>query len=114
MSDEERESPENFLNHLLASVTGILAAMIVSVEGVPIASKPSTNLDEGHVAAMIAVMLSLGKKATRAWQKGEFQQVFVRGVNGYFLIRRWGPDKILAISTTADVKLGYILDDFLA
>src|SRR4030042_4468479 len=68
MNGEKHEDPNDFLDRLIASVPGILAAMIVSTEGVPIASKPIVLMNQEHVPAMIAVMQSLGKKATLAWQ----------------------------------------------
>ncbi|MHA1732230.1 MAG: roadblock/LC7 domain-containing protein [Promethearchaeota archaeon] len=99
------------LKKLLASIPEVKAASIVSVEGLPIASALPRSVDETRVAAMTAAMLSLAERATQELQKGDFEQVYVRGTEGYILVMGAGPNAVLTVSATRDVKLGLIFLD---
>lgn len=112
MSNEERtETLDDILKNLLASIPEVKTASIVSVEGLPIASALPRNIDETRVAAMTAAMLSLGERAAQELEKGDLEQVFVRGTNGYMLVMAAGPNAVLTVGTTRDVKLGLIFLD---
>ena len=41
--------------------------------------------------------------------KGDFDQVYVKGREGYLLVMQVGPDMVLMLSTIKDVNLGLIL-----
>ncbi len=94
----------------MATVPGVQAAAIVSAQGIPIAAILPARSNESQVAAMIAVLQNLGKKAAQEWLKGDIEQVFIKGTDGYFLIKRRGPYALLAISATKDVKLGLLFE----
>ena len=111
ISDESSETLDDILKQLLASIPEVKAASIVSVEGLPIASALPRNVDETRVAAMTAAMLSLGERAAQEFEKGDMEQVFVRGVDGYILVMGAGPNAVLTVSATKDVKLGLIFLD---
>ncbi len=111
ISDESSETLDDILKKLLASIPEVKAASIVSVEGLPIASALPRNVDETRVAAMTAAMLSLGERAAQEFEKGDMEQVFVRGVDGYILVMGAGPNAVLTVSATKDVKLGLIFLD---
>lgn len=105
------ENLEEILKDLEASVPEIEAAAIVSVEGLPIASALPANVDETRVAAMTAAMLSLGERAVQELGKGELEQVFIRGNEGYIFVMGAGPNAVLTVSAKKDVKLGLIFLD---
>lgn len=105
------ETLDDILKKLLASIPEVKAASIVSVEGLPIASALPRSVDETRVAAMTAAMLSLAERATQELQKGDFEQVYVRGTEGYILVMGAGPNAVLTVSATRDVKLGLIFLD---
>ena len=109
MSNEE--SLDDILKNLLASIPEVQAAAIVSVEGLPIASALPPNTDETRLAAMTAAILSLGERAAQELGKGQLEQVFVRGTNGYILSMAAGQNAVLTISTTKDIKLGLVFLD---
>ena len=44
-------------------------------------------------------------------QKGDFEQVYVRGTEEYILVMGAGPNAVLTVSATRDVKLGLIFLD---
>ncbi len=105
---EDRRSAEKYLRKLMATVPGVQAAVIASTQGVPIASVLPKRSNESQVAAMVAVLQNLGKKAAQEWFKGDIEQFFVRGSEGYFIISRRGPYSLIAVSATKDVKLGLL------
>jgi len=92
-------------------IPGVIDAIIVSNEGVPIASMLPRDVDEKRIAAMTATLLSLSKKAIKEMRKGDFDQIHIKGVEGYLLVMQAGPNKILLVSTTKDARLGLILLD---
>ncbi len=86
------------------------AVRIVSTEGIPIASAFPEG-DETMIAAMTAALLSLAKISVIEMKKGEFDQLYVKGTNGYLLVMQASPNAVLTVSTTKDVRLGLIFLD---
>ncbi len=111
MSTEATESLEDILRKLISSIPEVRSAAIVSVEGLPIASALPRNVDETRVAAMTAAMLSLGERAAQEFEKGDLEQVYVRGVDGFVFVMSAGSNAVLTISTSKDVKMGLIFLD---
>ena len=107
----EEESLEEILKNLLASIPEVQSAAVVSIEGLPIASALPPDVDETRIAAMTAAILSLAERAAQEFGKGMFEQVFVRGQNGYVLTMAAGQNAVLTISTSKNVKLGLIFLD---
>ena len=105
------ETLDDILKKLLAAIPEVKAAAIVSVEGLPIASALPAGIDETRIAAMTAAILSLGERAIMEMNKGLFEQIFVRGTDGYLLVLAAGPNAVLTVSTTKDVRLGLIFLD---
>jgi len=105
------ESLDVILKKLLAAIPEINAAAIVSVEGLPIASALPQGIDETRIAAMTAALLSLAERAIQEMRKGDFEQVYVKGSDGYILVLAAGENAVLTVSTTKDVRLGLIFLD---
>jgi hypothetical protein len=60
---------------------------------------------------MTAALLSLSERAIIEMAKGDFDQLYVKGSSGYLLILQAGPNAVLTVSTTSEVRLGLILLD---
>ena len=105
------ESLDTILKNLLSAIPEVKAAAIVSVEGLPIASALPQGVDETRIAAMTAALLSLAERAALELNKGEFEQVYVKGTSGYLLVLSAGQNAVLTVSTTKDVRLGLIFLD---
>ena len=99
------------LNKLLGTIPEVTSATIVSAEGLPIASALPQGVDETRIAAMSAALLSLSKKAIIEMSKGDFDQLYIKGSEGYLLVMQAGPNAVLTVSTSKDVGLGLILLD---
>ena len=105
------ETLDVILKKLLAAIPEVKAAAIVSVEGLPIASALPQGIDETRIAAMTAALLSLAERAIQEMRKGDFEQVYVKGTDGYLLVLEAGQNAVLTVSTTKDVRLGLIFLD---
>jgi predicted regulator of Ras-like GTPase activity (Roadblock/LC7/MglB family) len=114
MSKVEPSTPDSLddlLKKLLAAIPEVKAAAIVSAEGLPIASALPRDVDETRIAAMTAALLSLSERAIIEMQKGDFDQLYIRGSDGYLLVLQAGPNAVLTVSADKDVRLGLILLD---
>ena len=111
MEPSTPDSLDDLLKKLLAAIPEVKAAAIVSAEGLPIASALPRDVDETRIAAMTAALLSLSERAIIEMQKGDFDQLYVKGSDGYLLILQAGPNAVLTVSTSSEVRLGLILLD---
>ncbi len=93
------------------SLPGVKATIIISTEGLPIASAFPHEVDEIKIAAMTASLLSLSKRAIIEMKKGDFDQLFIRGSDDYILLLPAGPNAALLVLVDNEVRLGVILLD---
>jgi hypothetical protein len=111
MEESTGETLDGILKQLLAAIPEVKSTAIVSVEGLPIASALPQGVDETRIAAMTAAILSLGERAAHEMGKGELEQIMVKGSDGYLLVLAAGPNAVLVVSTTPDIRLGLIFLD---
>jgi predicted regulator of Ras-like GTPase activity (Roadblock/LC7/MglB family) len=102
---------DNILKMLIDSIPEVNAAALVSTEGEILASVMPKNVEETTIAVMIAALLSLAESAINLIKHGEFEQLFIRGNDGYLLVLPAGPNGVLSVSTSRDVRLGLIFTD---
>lgn len=93
---------------LQRSAGGIEASAIVSVDGLIIASALPSDTGEDRVAAMSAAMLSLGERIAMELSRGEPEQVYVRGDDGYVLLMSIGQEAVLTVLAGTGAKLGLV------
>ena len=96
---------------LLGTIPEVTSVLILSTEGLPIASVLPQGIDETRIAAMTAALFSLSEMAIIEMNKGSFDQLYIKGSNGYLLVMQAGPNAVLTVSTTKEVRLGLILLD---
>ncbi len=106
---------EDLLNSILSELNGstadIEASAVLSTDGLMMASMLPQSLDEDRVGAMGAAMLSLGDRTSRELQRGELEQVLVKGSKGYVLMTHAGPDAVLSVLCKPNARLGLIFLD---
>ncbi|MCK5719263.1 MAG: roadblock/LC7 domain-containing protein [Thiomargarita sp.] len=105
------EKLKTILAELNATSPDIEASAIISSDGLVVASVLSNNMDESRVGAMAAAMLSLGERTSQEFERGNLEQVLVKGDNGYILIKYAGENSLLAVITTRSAKLDLIFLD---
>ena len=99
------------LKKLQISSPDIQASAIVSSDGLIIASALPTNVEEDRVSAMSAAMLSLGERISTELNRGDLDQVYIRGDSGYVLLMAVGNEAVLTVMANENAKLGLIFLD---
>lgn len=89
----------------------IEATAIVSVDGLTIASSLPAGVEEDRVAAMSAAMLSLGERIASELGRGTLSEVYVKGENGYVVLRAVGEEAVLTVLARQQTKLGLLFLD---
>lgn len=99
------------LANLQASSADVEACAVVSEDGLIIASSLPQSMEEDHIAAMSAVMLSMGGRTAQELQRGDLEQLYVKGKKGYVIISHAGAHASLVAITRKEAKLGLIFLD---
>ncbi|RUM51102.1 MAG: hypothetical protein DSY47_00155 [Hydrogenothermus sp.] len=99
---------EEVLQELIRD-TGAEGAVLVSPDGLAIASVLPENIDEDRVAAMGAAILSLGERVASELEKGELEQLYVKGSEGYVIFTGIKDFAVLGVLAPSNIKLGLLL-----
>jgi len=97
------------LQGLVGRSQDVEGAMLVTLDGLPLASALPQGADEDRVAAMGAAALSMGARTVAELRRGTLEQVLVKGDAGYVVLIQAGRDTVLAAISTGEAKLGMIL-----
>lgn len=99
------------LRDLQASSPDIEASAVVSVDGLTIASALPQDVEEDRVSAMSAAMLSLGERIASELGRGNLDQVYIKGKEGYVVLMSVGEEAVLTALAREKAKLGLIFLD---
>jgi predicted regulator of Ras-like GTPase activity (Roadblock/LC7/MglB family) len=99
------------LRDLQASSPDVEASAVVSLDGLTIASALPQDVEEDRVSAMSAAMLSLGERIASELSRGDLDQVYIRGAEGYVVLMSVGEDAVLTVLARVQAKLGLIFLD---
>jgi predicted regulator of Ras-like GTPase activity (Roadblock/LC7/MglB family) len=105
---------EEMVRHLKAlslNTPDIEASAVVSVDGLIMASALPADVEEDRVSAMSAAMLSLGERIATELRRGQLDQVFVRGEEGYVILMAIGEEAVLTALAQSRAKLGLVFLD---
>ncbi len=101
----------SILGELNGSSADIEASAVVSTDGLLIASQLTSGINEDHVGAMSAAMLSLGDRTAQELGRGSLEQVLIKGDNGYVLMTYAGTDAVVTVLAKSNARLGLIFLD---
>ncbi|MBE9516258.1 MAG: roadblock/LC7 domain-containing protein [Proteobacteria bacterium] len=108
----DKEALGKVLRPLLRGLNGtsleIEASAVISKDGLVISAVLNEGVDEDRLGAMCATMLSLGDTTSRELDRGELEQVLIKGSNGYVLIVEIGKNAVLAVVARATINLGMV------
>ena len=96
-------------------IPDIEGLVVVSQDGLPIASALSLGLsrdeevDESRISAMTAATLMVAQKVSGELERGEMDQIMIRGKNGLVIIMKAGEFAVLAGIAKTDAALGLVL-----
>ncbi|MGD8719391.1 MAG: roadblock/LC7 domain-containing protein [Candidatus Zixiibacteriota bacterium] len=110
MAKSRGEILKELLEDLEAGTPDIEGSVVVSADGLVMASALRTDVDEDRVAAMSAALLALGERSAAELDRGGLSEVYVKGENGYLVLMGAG-DAVLGGLCRADAKLGMIFLD---
>ena len=96
------------LKDLESTTPDIEASAVVSDDGFIIASVLPDDIDEDRVGAMSATMLALGERAAGELERGELEQTFVKGKDGYVIMSFVGETAVLTTIASKNAKLGLV------
>ncbi len=99
------------LTELNGTSADIEASGVISTDGLMMASVLPSGLDEDRVGAMSAAMLSLGDRTSQELNRGELEQVLIKGDSGYVLMTYAGNEAVLTVMAKPNAKLGLIFLD---
>lgn len=99
------------LRELQVNSPDVEAAAIVSVDGLPIAASLPRSVEEDRVAAMSAAMHSLGERIADELGRGMLDEVYIRGEEGFVIVRAVGEEAVLAVLARQQAKLGLLFLD---
>ena len=105
---------EEKLNSILVELNGspdVEASAVITTDGLIMGSQLPSSVDEDRVGAMSAAMLSLGDRTAQELERGELNQVLVKGAKGYVLMIKSGEDAVLTVMAKSSAKLGLIFLD---
>jgi predicted regulator of Ras-like GTPase activity (Roadblock/LC7/MglB family) len=97
------------LDEFIHSSPDVEAAAVVSFDGLPMASALPDELEEDRVGAMSAALLSLGEQAAMGLGRGQLNQVFVEGENGFVFLMSARDQAVLAAVARRTAKIGFML-----
>lgn len=99
------------LRDLQASSPDIEASAVVSLDGLTIASALPQGVEEDRVSAMSAAMLSLGERIASELGRGNLDQVYIKGGEGFVILMSVGEEAVLTALARDKAKLGLIFLD---
>ncbi len=87
-------------------VHGVTHALILSVDGLPLAASSSVSHDEAEqLAAISSGVLSLAHNSAALFDKGGCEQIIIRLSDGYFLFMGIGNGAGLAVLTSSEAQM---------
>jgi predicted regulator of Ras-like GTPase activity (Roadblock/LC7/MglB family) len=96
------------LRDLQSKTPDVEASAVVSVDGLTIAAALPVDVEEDRVSAMSAAMLSLGERIAGELGRGDLDEVYIHGDDGYVLLTAIGNDAVLTVLARQDAKLGLV------
>lgn len=111
MAKSRTELMVDRLRDLASGTPDIEASAVVSIDGLIMASALPTDIEEDRVSAMSAAMLSLGERIATELRRGQLDQVYIRGNNGYVILMSVGEEAVLTTLVRENAKLGLIFLD---
>jgi predicted regulator of Ras-like GTPase activity (Roadblock/LC7/MglB family) len=99
---------KEFLQNFVTRTSEVQGAVLVSPDGLSLASVLPGNLDEERTAAMSAAMLSLGERIGQELTRGVVERIYVEGEKGYSILVGCGNDAVLLILASKAAKQGLL------
>ena len=104
---KKKEEVRNFLKEIVKE-NKLDGVIIADMEGLPVISYTTEELDEDTVSASLAAILSAGEISASDAGKKNLNQVIVDTEEGYIVILPVAGEYVIGIITDKDAKLGIV------
>lgn len=105
------EQLNRILRALQSSSPDVEACALISEDGLMISSVLPQHVDESRIAGMTATLSSLGTRAAMELERGNVQEVVVRGAEGLAAMMNAGSGTLLLCLASKHGKLGLLFLD---
>ncbi len=105
------EALNGVLRGLQSGTPEVEAAALISEDGLMIASALPQHIDDVRIAGMSSVLQSLGNRAAAELDRGEVEQILIRGSKGYAVVVNSAASTMLLVLAAHEAKLGLIFLD---
>jgi predicted regulator of Ras-like GTPase activity (Roadblock/LC7/MglB family) len=102
---------EERLQLLHVSLPELAASIIVSLDGITLASALPASVKEQRVSAMTAIMVSLGERIAGELGRGTLDQVYIKGKIGHVVLISIGGKAVLTTIARENAKVGLLFLD---
>ncbi len=103
------ENVEKFLFSLQRTNSAIKAVILLSIEGLPIASTLPRDINKSQLSALSATILAVGKRGNTEMNNGEFNHLYIKGSEGDILVFQLSKFEVLVILTKENVNIKTLL-----
>ncbi|RMF54521.1 MAG: hypothetical protein D6748_16305 [Calditrichaeota bacterium] len=108
MAQSTADRVQTVLRNFQSATPDVEGVAVADSDGLVIAARLPENVEEERVGAMCAAILSLGERSSDELNRGDVDQVLVKGKNGYVVLMNVGDEAELITITTENVKLGLL------
>jgi len=91
-----------------ATNNDIQGSAVVSIQGLPICSVLSRNVNDGIVSAMSAAILSVSERAVEELARGDLKRILIEGGDGIIILSKAGQNAILCTLAKPKAALGMV------
>lgn len=106
---KKQDKIKKILGDFVSSTTSIEAVAVMTRDGIPIASKLGSNVNEERLSAISASLLSLADRAAKDLEQGDLKQVLIDSTEGFILMLKVGDSAVLAVVSQQNSRLGMLL-----
>lgn len=100
---------EDLLYKIRIRVPDIQGLVVVTKDGLPVASLLVDGVDEDRISAMTAGSLSLAERVASELYRGDLGEMIIKGSKGLVVIMDAGEEAVLTGIVSSEAKLGLIL-----
>jgi len=109
-NEKGTESLQQILEQLGTDSRDIQMSMITTTDGLTMATWGDVR-DADAIGARSAELLVFSQDTAEEFERGEAEQIILKGSKGFLIIMPAGPDAVLAVMTRPDVNLGMVFLD---
>jgi len=109
MASNYKQACKQELEHLLSRETNLNAALLCSVDGLPVACAANVEIEADAISAMCSSMLSLGDALAVQGDDDTCIQVVTQSRNQTIALIHAGDEMLLALMGSRQLKLGMLL-----